>query len=130
MERGGRLVELLKQPQYSPYSVTDQTIVIWAGTTGQLDDIPVSDVRRFELEVLPWLRRHRSDTYTAIESSGNLSDDQIESLQSGFNEFKELFKQGETGSNVGNEAEAEAMADGSESHETVTREVRRPASQS
>jgi len=126
LEKGVRLVELLKQPQYSPYSVTDETIVIWAGTTGQLDDIPVGDVRRFEQELLPWIKRHRSDTYTAIESSNNLTDEQIESLQSGVDEFKELFKRGDTAIKL-NEPEAEAMEEGRESHETVTREVRRPA---
>ncbi|HKO28546.1 MAG TPA: F0F1 ATP synthase subunit alpha [Solirubrobacteraceae bacterium] len=125
LEKGVRLVELLKQPQYSPYSVTDETIVIWAGTTGQLDDVPVGDVRRFEQELLPWIKRHRSDTYTAIESSNNLTDEQIESLQSGVDEFKELFRRGDTGIKL-NEPEAEAMEEGRESHETVTREVRRP----
>jgi len=80
-------------------------------------------VRRFELEMLPWLKRHRSDTYTAIESSGQLTDDQVESLQSGLNEFKELFKHGDTGIKL-NEADAEALTDGLESRETVTREVR------
>jgi F-type H+-transporting ATPase subunit alpha len=126
LDKGVRLVELLKQPQYSPYSVTDETIVIWAGTTGQLDDIPVGDVRRFEQELLAWLKRHRSDTYKAIESSNDLNDDQVESLQSGVNEFKELFRQGDTGVKV-NEADAEALEEGRESRETVTREVRRPA---
>jgi F-type H+/Na+-transporting ATPase subunit alpha len=126
LEKGVRLVELLKQPQYSPYSVVDQTIVIWAGTTGQLDDIPVGDVRRFEGEMLEWLKRHRAEVLTAIDSTGQLTDDNIESLQSGLNEFKELFKRGETGIRL-NEPEAEAMEEGRESHETVTREVRRPA---
>jgi F-type H+-transporting ATPase subunit alpha len=126
LDKGVRLVELLKQPQYSPYSVIDETIVIWAGTTGQLDDIPVGDVRRFELELLPWLKRHRSDTYTAIESTNDLNDEQIESLQSGVREFKELFRQGDTGIKV-NEVDAEALAEGRETRETVTREVRRPA---
>jgi F-type H+-transporting ATPase subunit alpha len=126
LDKGVRLVELLKQPQYTPYSVTDEIIVIWAGTTGQLDDIPVGDVRRFEQELLAWLKRHRSDTYKAIESSFDLTDDQIESLQSGVNEFKELFRQGDTGIKV-NEADAEALEEGRESREKVTREVRRPA---
>jgi F-type H+-transporting ATPase subunit alpha len=129
LEKGIRLVELLKQPQYSPYSVAEQTIVIWAGTTGQLDDVPVGDVRRFETELIDWIKRNRSDTFTAIESTGQLSDEQVETLQSGVDEFKVLFKQGETGGNVGNEAQAEPLADGSESRETVTREVR-PASDS
>src|SRR6186713_2807197 len=62
LDKGVRLVELLKQPQYSPYSVVDEVIVIWAGTTGQLDDIEVGDVRRFEGEMLQWLKRHRKDT--------------------------------------------------------------------
>jgi F-type H+/Na+-transporting ATPase subunit alpha len=129
LEKGVRLVELLKQPQYSPYSVVDEVIVIWAGTTGQLDDIEVGDVRRFEGEMLQWLKRHRSDTYTAIESSNLLSDDNIESLKSGLDEFKQLFKQGETGVKL-NEADAEAMAEGRETRETVTREVPRPADKS
>jgi len=102
--------------------------VIWAGTTGQLDDIPVGDVRRFEAELLPWIKRHRSDTYTAIESSGNLTDDQVESLQAGVNEFKELFKQGDTGIKL-HETDAEALTEGLETHETVTREVRTTASE-
>jgi F-type H+-transporting ATPase subunit alpha len=128
LDKGARLVELLKQPQYTPYSVTDEIIVIWAGTTGQLDDIPVGDVRRFEQELLAWLRRHRSDSYKAIESTNDLTDDQIESLQSGVNEFKELFRQGDTGIKV-NEPDAEALEEGRESREKVTREVRRPAAQ-
>jgi len=124
LEKGVRLVELLKQPQYSPYSVVDEVIVIWAGTTGQLDDIAVGDVRRFEGEMLQWLHRHRSEVLTSIESTGQLSDDNIESLKSGLDEFKELFKQGETGIKL-NEPNAEAMAEGRETRETVTREVRR-----
>ncbi|GIM91516.1 F0F1 ATP synthase subunit alpha [Paractinoplanes toevensis] len=124
LEKGVRLVELLKQPQYSPYSVVDEVIVIWAGTTGQLDDIPVGDVRRFEAEFLPWIKRHRSDTYTAIDSTGLLNDDNLESLKSGVDEFKELFKSGDTGIRI-NEPEAAALADGRETRETVTREVPR-----
>jgi F-type H+-transporting ATPase subunit alpha len=126
LEKGARLVELLKQPQYSPYSVTDETISIWAGTTGQLDDIEVGDVRRFETEMLQWLKRHRKDTYTAIESTNNLTDDQIESLRSGVAEFKDLFRQGDTGIHL-HEEEAEPMDASTQTHETVTREVRRPA---
>jgi F-type H+/Na+-transporting ATPase subunit alpha len=126
LEKGARLVELLKQPQYSPYSVTDETISIWAGTTGQLDDIEVGDVRRFEAEMLQWLKRHRKDTYTAIESTNNLTDEQIESLRSGVAEFKDLFRQGDTGIHL-HEDEAEPMDASTQTHETVTREVRRPA---
>ena len=52
LERGARLVELLKQPQYSPYAVEEEIISVWAGTTGQLDDVPISDILRFETEFL------------------------------------------------------------------------------
>ncbi|MFC7527671.1 F0F1 ATP synthase subunit alpha [Actinoplanes sp. GCM10030250] len=96
LEKGIRLVELLKQPQYSPYSTVDQVIVIWAGTTGQLDDIPVGEVRRFEGEFLEWVKRNRSDVYTSIESTNLLSDDNIESLKSGVVEFKQVFQSGAT----------------------------------
>ncbi|RAK26998.1 ATP synthase F1 subcomplex alpha subunit [Actinoplanes lutulentus] len=96
LDKGVRLVELLKQPQYSPYSTVDQVIVIWAGTTGQLDDIPVGDVRRFEQEFLQWVKKHRSDVYTAVESTNLLTDDNIESLKSGVVEFKKVFQSGST----------------------------------
>ncbi|AEV88327.1 F0F1 ATP synthase subunit alpha [Actinoplanes sp. SE50] len=92
LEKGVRLVELLKQPQYSPYSTVDQVIAIWAGTTGQLDDIPVADVRRFEQEFLQWFKSHQSDVYTAIESTNLLTDDNLESLKSGVTEFKKSFQ--------------------------------------
>ncbi len=52
LDRGSRLVELLKQPQYSPFPVEHEVVSIWAGTTGQLDDVPVEDIRRFESEFL------------------------------------------------------------------------------
>ncbi|SDT77276.1 F0F1 ATP synthase subunit alpha [Actinoplanes derwentensis] len=97
LEKGVRLVELLKQPQYSPYSTVDQVIVIWAGTTGQLDDIAVGDVRRFEQDFLQWFKQHNSDTYTAIESTNLLSDDNVDSLKAGVVEFKKTFQGSTTG---------------------------------
>ena len=57
LDRGARLVELLKQPQYTPYPVEEEVVSIWAGTTGQLDDVQVEDVRRFEQQFLDYLRR-------------------------------------------------------------------------
>src|SRR6186713_2715921 len=60
LARGARLMELLKQPQFNPYPVEEQVVSIWLGTTGQLDDIPVSDVLRFERELIDHLRRNTS----------------------------------------------------------------------
>ena len=57
LERGARLVELLKQPQYAPFPVERQVVSIWAGTTGSLDDVPVADIRRFEAEFLDYVGR-------------------------------------------------------------------------
>ena len=129
LDKGVRLVELLKQPQYSPYSVVDETIVIWAGTTGQLDDIPVGDVRRFEQELLDWLKRHRSDVVTAIESTERAERRQRrepavrrEGVQGALQAGRHR-RQGRT------RPTAEALEEGRETKETVTREVRRPAGQ-
>jgi F-type H+-transporting ATPase subunit alpha len=55
LERGQRLVELLKQAQYQPMATEDQVVSIWAGTTGKMDEVPVNDVRRFEKELLEYL---------------------------------------------------------------------------
>ena len=57
LDRGQRLMALLKQPQYSPYPLEEMTVSLWAGTTGRLDKVPVEDVLRFEHEFLDYLRR-------------------------------------------------------------------------
>src|SRR5699024_10129604 len=57
LTRGERLMELLKQPQYTPYPVADQVVSIWAGTTGQLDDVDVANVADFERALLDQVRR-------------------------------------------------------------------------
>src|ERR1700690_2600249 len=74
LDRGARLVELLKQPQYSPYPVEEETVSIWAGTTGQFDDVPVEDVKRFESEFLDYLRRSNGGLLTAIRETKDLPD--------------------------------------------------------
>src|SRR5215210_6779168 len=61
LDRGARLVELLKQPQYSPYSVEDQVVSIYLGTGGHLDSVPIEDVARFEQEVLEHVRASHED---------------------------------------------------------------------
>jgi len=121
LERGARLVELLKQPQYSPYSVTEEIISIWAGTTGQLDDVPVSDVRRFEQEFLEHLRRHRSEVVTTITETNKLDDDTRKSLEDEVTSFKQNFLAGDGDAIHVNEPPAKAMENGVESQEKVTR---------
>ena len=75
LERGARLVELLKQPQYDPFSVERQVVSIWAGTTGELDVVPVADIRRFESEFLDYVGRDHKQIFDAIVSTGALGDD-------------------------------------------------------
>src|SRR4051794_25357934 len=61
LARGARLVELLKQPNYSPYPVEEEVVSVWLGTAGKVDDIPVADIRRFEREFLDYLRHSKKD---------------------------------------------------------------------
>ena len=89
LERGQRLVELLKQPQYSPYPVERQVVSIWLGTTGELDDVPVEDVRRFEREFLDYLDRSHEGIYGAILSTGKLEDTTVESLKDAVKRLRE-----------------------------------------
>jgi F-type H+-transporting ATPase subunit alpha len=123
LERGARLVELLKQPQYSPYSVVEEIVSIWAGTTGQLDDVPANDVRRFEQDFLDHLRRHRPELLTTIAETNDLGDDTVNALTEEITRFKQAFLASDDTVRV-NEAPATAMENGVESQETVTRQVR------
>ncbi len=70
LERGARLVELLKQPLHAPMAVEEQVISIFAGTSGYLDDVPVADVRRFESELLDYMRTRHADIMMTIQRQG------------------------------------------------------------
>jgi F-type H+-transporting ATPase subunit alpha len=94
LARGARLMELLKQPQYSPYPVEDQTVSIWAGTSGKLDEVPVEDVLRFEAEFLEYLKRN-SKALDTIRETKNLEDDTIRELESAITKFKKSFQTGQ-----------------------------------
>ena len=91
LSRGQRLMELLKQGQYSPYPVEEQVVSVWLGTTGQLDDIAVDDVRKFERELLDHLRRS-SDVLTTIRETGKFEDDTADKLKSETDAFKKAFQ--------------------------------------
>jgi F-type H+-transporting ATPase subunit alpha len=93
LARGQRMVELLKQGQYAPYPVEDQVVSIWSGTSGELDEVPAEDVRRFEAEYLAWLKSAKPEILTSIAAKNEkLSDDQVELLKSSINEFKDSFE--------------------------------------
>ncbi len=90
LARGARLMELLKQPQYSPFPVEEQTVSVWAGTTGKLDEVPVEDVLRFESELLDYLRRN-SKVLTTIRETNNLENDTVAELEKAVTKFKKSF---------------------------------------
>jgi F-type H+-transporting ATPase subunit alpha len=77
LERGARLVELLKQPLHAPMTVEEQVVSIFAGTNGYLDAIPVSDVRRFEDELLEFMRTRHADIMTTVRNEGTLPEDKV-----------------------------------------------------
>jgi len=117
LERGSRLVELLKQAQYTPYSLERMVVSIWAGTTGQLDSVAVQDIRRFESEFLDYVGRSHKGIFDVIAETKELTDDTVAKLTAAVNSFKDEFK-----SSVAkpvNEAEAEAQ--GSDGSEQITR---------
>ena len=93
LDRGQRLMELLKQPQYSPYPVEDQAVSIWAGTTGKLDHVPVEDVRRFEREFLDYLASQQAGSSTASASRGEFDDDtDAGAARRRYDEFADQFE--------------------------------------
>ena len=91
LARGARLVELLKQGQYSPFSVEREVISVWAGTTGQLDDVPVEDVRRFESEFLEYIDRDHAGVIQGIREKLDLTDDILAGLEAATAAFKRQF---------------------------------------
>jgi F-type H+-transporting ATPase subunit alpha len=119
LERGARMVELLKQGQYSPFSVERQVASIWAGTTGKMDSIPVVDIRRFEAEFLDFIARERKQIFEVISSTKELSDDTVASLEEAIATFKSQFKP--SVAPVVNEKKADALA--GEDNEQITRQV-------
>ncbi|MEV4663791.1 F0F1 ATP synthase subunit alpha [Micromonospora echinofusca] len=118
LDRGSRLVELLKQANYSPYPVQEQVVSVWAGTEGKLDDVPVGEVRRFESEFLQYLR-HKHEGVLASIADNQWNDDIIGSLDAAIADFKQVFLGKEDERRI-NEAPASPL-EGDENRETVTR---------
>ena len=119
LERGQRLVEILKQDQSSPVAVEDQIVSIYLAGEGFYDSVPVEDVRRFENELLEHLHHAASDVYEQIAGGAALSDDSMSTLKAKTDEFKEGFVASD-GSRVVNEPEAEALSEDEIDRETLT----------
>ena len=90
LTRGARLMELLKQPQYSPYDAEDQVVSIWAGTNGYFDEVELSDVRRFERELLEYVRRN-TGVIGQIAETGKFEESTEEELKAAVEKFRDTF---------------------------------------
>jgi len=94
LDRGARLVELLRQPQYSPYPVAEQVISVWGGTTGKFDNVPVSDVLRYEREFLDYLR-HNTKVLDTIAETGQFTADTEQVVLEAMEGFRAQFVSGD-----------------------------------
>jgi len=92
LDRGVRVVEILKQPQFQPVSVEDQVVTIWAVSNGKLDDVPVADIRRFETELREHLHSRSGDLLNSIRSKGTLDDDARDQLDKVTDDFRSSFE--------------------------------------
>jgi F-type H+/Na+-transporting ATPase subunit alpha len=124
LDRGARLVELLKQPQHHPMPVEEQVVAIFLGTKGFLDSVPVEDVSRFEAEFLDHVRASAPEILEEIRESKQLTDDTADKLTEAINHFKKGFAASGGGSVVPDE-HVEAMDAEAEGKESVR--VRKPA---
>jgi len=92
LDRGYRMVELLKQPQYKPMSVTEQVLSLFAGTRGHLDDVPVKAVPQWEIDFLQFANDKHSDLIKLLDEAQDLTDEVVEKLEACINDFKSGYK--------------------------------------
>ncbi|MGB0262527.1 MAG: F0F1 ATP synthase subunit alpha, partial [Henriciella sp.] len=91
LNRGERLTELLKQPQFSPLQMEEQVVVIYAGTRGYLDDVDVREVTRYEADLLSYLRNEKQDLLTKIRTDKELSKDIEAGIKDALDAFGKTF---------------------------------------
>ena len=91
LERGQRMVEVLKQPPYQPIPVERQVVIIFAGANGYLDDLPVSSVTKFEAELYPFMEAKYSNIFDAIRESKKIDADTEADLKKALDDFKTSF---------------------------------------
>jgi F-type H+/Na+-transporting ATPase subunit alpha len=125
LDRGARMVELLKQGQYEPVPIERQVMALWAGVNGYLDDIPVEDVRRFERELLEFLDADHPDVGEHIRNEGSLPDEVEAKLKEAVEQFRGRFRTSD-GRRPPREAEARPMEEGEEEQDSVKRYHRSP----
>ena len=91
LNRGARLTELLKQPQFSPLPFEEQTVAIYAGTNGYLDSVPTEQVTRYEAAMLADMRTNHADVLNEIRTTKALGDDTVKKLREALDAFAKTF---------------------------------------
>ena len=124
LDRGQRLMALLKQPQYSPYPVNEMTASLWTGTTGRLDKVPTEDVLRFEREFLDYLGREHSGIMDTIAETNDFTDDTDHALEGAYDSFLDQFETSEGGSIKAGKEEHEALEDEDVEQEQIVKQKR------
>jgi len=120
LDRGARLMEMIKQPQYSPLAVENQIVSVWAGTTGEIDEVPVEDVQRFEREFHEHIGRNRAGIFETLRETGKLDDDTLTALKDAMTEFKKSFETS-SGETLVRDEPVEALDADEVEQETITR---------
>ena len=92
LDRGNRIVELLKQPQYRPMDIISQVVSIYCGTTGLLDDVALNDVLAFEKQMHEYLKAHHAEILKELKDKQEMDDDLGKKLTEAINEFKKAFQ--------------------------------------
>jgi len=96
LDRGYRMVEILKQGQYEPLNVIDQVLVIYAGTRGHLDKVPITEVRAWEKQFLTFIHNQKPELWDEINTKRDLSDELIKTIDSAIKEFQAQYASGAT----------------------------------
>jgi F-type H+-transporting ATPase subunit alpha len=125
LDRGSRLMALLRQPQYSPYPVDEMTVSLWTGTTGRLDAVPTDDVLRFENEFIDFLRRQHAGVLQSIRESLDVTDDTETALADAYTAFLDQFETSEGKSiKPGTDPQVDAVTDEELEQETIVKQKR------
>jgi len=122
LERGARIMQLLRQPQNNPYPMPHQVVSIWTGTTGRLDDVPVDDVLKFEGEWLDYVGA-KTDVFKQIDATNQFGDDVAQALTTAIDDFKQTFRTSD-GRLLSELAEADDVGQGSIDQAKIVTEKR------
>ena len=91
LDKGARNVEILKQPQYTPYKVEEQIAIIFCGSKGLLQNVPIADIRKFEISFINYMHDHHEDVLATLRS-GKIDEDVMKQLENACAEVVKSFE--------------------------------------